>query len=167
MKNSKKYNKFALMACIAVLSTGCGSSDDPATADAETEFRQSIVGTWTSGCRDDSAKGNTQQGSIGTFEISMTEFTNSGIEYAETTCDTQIGTWGPDAATMTIGAEFATGDGTMAYEFDITVPDGTFYSSIKLVGDQIFIADETENGGDTAENREKTFDNPATYTKQS
>ncbi len=154
------------MACIAALSTGCGSSDDPAPSDAATEFRQSIVGTWTSGCRDDSAKGNEQQGSIGSFVITMDTFTNQGIEYAETTCETQTGTWGPDAATATFGDAFTAGDGATAYEFDITVPDGTFYSSIRLVGDQIFIADETENGGSTAETREKTFNDPDTYTKE-
>lgn len=120
-----------------------------AAADPEpdTNIATAILGTWVSGCRDESNSGNSMAASTSVLTFAAGgSLTNTGTEWEDAGCTTEMDTWGPSEMTYSLGDSVTAPDGDSADELTITHGDGSFVVLIRIDGNTLYFAGgESEN----------------------
>jgi len=149
---------------IALLLSACGSDDDD--EDVTNEIVNKLVGTWTTGCELD-MDGNSFEAYTSTWVITSTKITNTGVEYSDQACETEVATFGPSELTFTIGESTSKTNGFDAYPLDVVAPNGETFTMISLQNDDTELHVATgSNDGETAATRQDAFLGEETRYKQ-
>jgi len=141
-------------------------TENDITEDNVTEFRDLVIGTWVTGCRDETEEDFPFNGSISTWEITEDAIINTGVEYNETTCDTEYGDWGPDESDYEIGAKVVAADGLDAWELDVIETDKTMYVLARIVNGDEFHVSDTGGTAESEDERPDQFTGESIWYKQ-
>lgn len=156
-----------IVACIDLDDDGEGDiTENDITEDNVTEFRDLVIGTWVTDCRDETEEDFAFDGSISTWEITEDAIINSGVEYEEATCDTESRMWGPNENDYEIGSKVVAADGLDAWELDVIELEKTMYVLARIVNSNEFHVSDTGGTAESEDERPDQFTGESIWYKQ-
>ena len=178
----KKINLLGLSLSILLL-TACGnsSSSETTTTDDNTtsnttalvdplknpatlsEMKVSIISTWISECKQNNDDGWSIE--TNTFKEDLSG-DHKNESYAESDCNTTSLLEGQGENfnfTYTLGDKEE--DNASSYPIDLVTPEGTFYTRLKIIDNEMLLANPETVDGQSPDTRASTF-NDSTFTRQ-